>query len=191
MKTGIIKKKKELNKGFSLVELIVVIAIMAVLAGIVTTSLSTLSGRQAQKTCEKMLSVLETVRTQTMGKRTITATLYKTDSGYNIKTVATNTSSGTDESTKDYHVDGSSVTASYYCTSASVELSSIADSSWTAIDASGITIAFDRSSGALTTFATDLSSTDYSEIYLKFTQSGSDKEYVLHFYVDTGVIEEE
>lgn len=182
---------KKNNKGFSLVELIVVIAIMAVLAGIVTTSMSTLSGRQAQKTCEKTLSVLETVRTQTMGKRTVTATLYKADSGYTIKTVSTNSSSGGDESTKENHVDGSSVTASYYCTSASVELSSIADSSWTAIDENGITIAFDRSSGALTNFAGDLSSTDYSEIYLKFTQNGSDKVYVLHFYVDTGVIEEE
>jgi prepilin-type N-terminal cleavage/methylation domain-containing protein len=79
------------NKGFSLVELIVVISIMAVMVGFVSIGTGILSGKRAKEARDKLLSSLENVRTQTMGKDSIDATLsYDSASGQYILTYVIN-----------------------------------------------------------------------------------------------------
>lgn len=56
------------NKGFSLVELIVVIAIMSVLLGIFVYSISLVSGRDAQKCANNISDALDQAKSYAMAK---------------------------------------------------------------------------------------------------------------------------
>ncbi len=64
MKTG----RKNNNSGFSLVELVIVIAIMAVLVGVMATSVSSLTGRRVRKCADEIVTTLERARVLTLGK---------------------------------------------------------------------------------------------------------------------------
>lgn len=64
MKTG----RKNNNSGFSLVELIVVIAIMAVVTGVMVGSISSLTGRKVRKCADEIATTLERARVLTLGK---------------------------------------------------------------------------------------------------------------------------
>lgn len=66
---------KKNNKGLSLVELIVVIAIMAVLVGMLALSLSILTGAQAKQAAEKISSQLNEAKTGSMSRYQQTLTL--------------------------------------------------------------------------------------------------------------------
>ena len=63
MKTG----RKNKNSGFSLVELIIVIAIMAMLVGVMATSVGTLTGK-GQKCADEIVTTIERTRVLTLGK---------------------------------------------------------------------------------------------------------------------------
>jgi prepilin-type N-terminal cleavage/methylation domain-containing protein len=56
------------NKGFSLIEIIVTIAILSVLVGVATYSYSMVNGKQADECARKLASTLSHARTTTMGK---------------------------------------------------------------------------------------------------------------------------
>ena len=56
------------NNGFSLVEIIIVLAIVSVLTGTVSYGLSYFSGKPAEECAQKTTSVLSHARTTTMGK---------------------------------------------------------------------------------------------------------------------------
>lgn len=58
------------HRGLTLVELIVVVAIITVLTGIAAMSISTISGLPAKKCAQQMLSSISKVRITTMGKKT-------------------------------------------------------------------------------------------------------------------------
>ena len=64
MKTG----RKNKNSGFSLVELIIVIAIMAVLVGVMAMSVTSLTGRRVRKCADEIVTTLERTRVLTLGK---------------------------------------------------------------------------------------------------------------------------
>ena len=64
MKTGINNK----NSGFSMVEVIIVIAIIAVMGSVLTMSVSVLSKKNVNKCAKEMVSVLERTRVLTLGK---------------------------------------------------------------------------------------------------------------------------
>lgn len=64
MKTG----RKNNNGGFSLVELVIVIAIMAVLVGVMATSITSLTGRRVRKCADEIVTTLERTRVLTLGK---------------------------------------------------------------------------------------------------------------------------
>lgn len=69
------------NKGFSLVELIIVVAIMAAITGVVGYGLNLSSGKAADECAQKLASSLQHARTSTMGKFKTTITISKDDDG--------------------------------------------------------------------------------------------------------------
>ena len=64
MRTG----RKSNNGGLSLVELIIVIAIMAILVGVMAISASSLTGRKVKKCADEIVSTIERTRVLTLGK---------------------------------------------------------------------------------------------------------------------------
>ncbi len=71
------KKTKRLgNQGFSLVELIIIVAIMAVLVGIFTMGYSVISSKSVDQCAKRMEAVLENCRNTTMGKLTCSVSFY-------------------------------------------------------------------------------------------------------------------
>lgn len=60
--------KKQDNRGFSLVEIIIVVTIMAVLTGTLGYGISLTSGKPAEECAQKLVSELQHARTTTMGK---------------------------------------------------------------------------------------------------------------------------
>lgn len=76
------------NKGFSLVELIVVIAIMAIAVGAVSLSVSLLTGSEANKAFQKLEAVLDEVRTGSMTRfnETLTISYLTGDANYDAAT---------------------------------------------------------------------------------------------------------
>lgn len=128
--TGFRKK----NKGFSLVELVVVIAIMSVLVGISAFGIGMLSGRPAQKASARFRSNLDRIRTVSMGKTSASMELYVTGDGVYTKETVNGVS-------KDAVMLGpKSVSCAY----------SVAGGSEVALAAGDkITIVFDRSDGSL------------------------------------------
>lgn len=64
MRTG----RNNKNGGFSLVELIIVVAIMAIVVGVMGLSVGTLTGRKIAKCADEIVSTLERARVLTLGK---------------------------------------------------------------------------------------------------------------------------
>ncbi len=156
-------------------ELIVIMAIIGVLIGLATMSAASLTGAGAKKCASKTKSALETIRTSTMANREEVSVITKTSSGYLITSTVT---SGTGSvATKYYSIDTPNATLSY----------SLDGTNYTAIDESGITVEFNRSAGALTTFAGSVSESA-AACYLQATQGKYT--YTLTIYADTGTIVE-
>lgn len=63
------------NRGFSLVEIIIVVAIISVLIGTVGYGLSFSSGKPAEDCAQKTVSMLQHARTLTMGKYKVISTI--------------------------------------------------------------------------------------------------------------------
>lgn len=167
------------DRGFSLVELIVVIAIMVVLTGLITIGAGMLNGKKAKQCRDELESKLQSVRVQTMGKRTVTATLAKKDGSYVLTVISTVNESATPTET-DYTLGGGSACTIYY-TCEDVEYSS-GGSGLTEIDETGITITFDRASGAMKELTSD--------VWLRhiYVVQGS-RVYGIKFYPETGKME--
>lgn len=72
---------KKNNKGLSLVEVIIVVAIMSVLAGITTIGLSSVISRPAEECGKKIVSTLRDAKVTTMGKRSCYVELSQATAG--------------------------------------------------------------------------------------------------------------
>ncbi len=68
--------KKLGNKGFSLVELMVIIGIMSILTGIFTFGFSLISNKQVDQCAKKIQMSLENARTTSMGKKYVDLHFY-------------------------------------------------------------------------------------------------------------------
>lgn len=64
------------NRGMSLVEIIIVVAIMSTMIGVLSFGLSLVSGKPAEECAQKLASVIQHTRTITMGKNMTTITIY-------------------------------------------------------------------------------------------------------------------
>jgi prepilin-type N-terminal cleavage/methylation domain-containing protein len=165
---------RQKNSGFSLVELIVVMAIMVVLAGSSIYAMNMLNGRQAKQCRDELLSKLDGVRATTMGKRSTKAVLEGTGNGYVLKVKSS--LNGTDYDEKSYKLASDKVTL-YYATDASSDTGTVLDKT-----SGSLTIEFDRASGAMKQQA------DGSYIY-QFIAEQNGKKYGIRIYPETGKIQ--
>lgn len=81
-------KRKKNNGGFSLVELIVVIAISVVLIGAATISIRSVMGVEVKQCARNIESIINKTRVTTMGKDSAVLEIYKdaSDGAYYYKT---------------------------------------------------------------------------------------------------------
>ncbi len=148
-------KFRKHNKGFSLVELVVVIAIMSVLVGISAFGIGMLSGRPAQKASARFRTNLDRIRTVSMGKTSASLELYVTADGVFSKETVNGVS-------KDPVMLGpKSVTCSYSYTGVTPVEMAVGDK---------IVIVFDRSDGSLKSVTA--SGSAGSSIYTSGTTTG-------------------
>lgn len=155
------------NKGFTLVELIVVIAIMVVVAGMSTLSVSILTGSDAKQACEKISAQLNEVKTGSMSRYSEdlnivfvedpTAYDWADKKGYyavkQITTMTKNSSTGMPEeellSVEHRYICSSRVSMDFQYSTGSCEV--------TPEDGKGIGFTFDRATGLFGNVKTNLS----------------------------------
>lgn len=77
------KKRKIGNQGFSLVELVIVVAIMVIIGGFAVAGISILTSRPVDECAKKIQIALEGGRNTTMGKLSATISFY-TDGDGNV-----------------------------------------------------------------------------------------------------------
>ena len=75
---------KEKNKGFTLIELIVVVSILTILLGILEPSVSSVFNFRAQRAANSIVSALEKTKTEAMNRLVGEMVLEKTADGYYI-----------------------------------------------------------------------------------------------------------
>jgi prepilin-type N-terminal cleavage/methylation domain-containing protein len=175
---------KKDHHGYSLVELIVVVAIMAVLVGAASVSVGMLSGKQAKQTRDELKAKLENVRILTMGKRTVTAKLTTDASGSYVLVVTSSLDTEKNPEVTSYTLGGSSCRIYYSCDQDCVYAEDGED--LTALTEEVLTLEFDRSSGAMKALS---SSDDFYLYHLYVVQNN--KVYGIRFYPETGKMEEE
>lgn len=79
---GICMKKKD-NRGLSMVEMIIVVAIVSVVAGAVFLGIGFVTGKPAEKCANKLLSLMQRNRITTMGKLEARLEIYMEEEGGN------------------------------------------------------------------------------------------------------------
>ena len=80
------KKLKRDNRGFSLVEVIMVVAILSIMAGVLGYSFNLTNGKPAEQCAKRLASAISHGRTATMGKYRNTITVSKDADGNLIVT---------------------------------------------------------------------------------------------------------
>lgn len=102
------------NKGLSMVELLIVVAIMAVLAGTLTVGVSAAFSKPADECAEKIATVLSNARITTMGKQNLELQFYTKDDCIYLKEIVT-AADGT-VSTRESKISKKGVTVEYKLT---------------------------------------------------------------------------
>ena len=140
------------NQGFSIVELIIVIAIISILIGVGLGSISYTQGLRANSTAEKILSVIEECKTVAPSKYETSLIIQINDSGDIEAIVQT-------QASKEDNIVQESVTVGQSDTIVSFEKN---NGGVSLLEEESLTIKFDRTTGAFDT------TTDYCEkIYIE------------------------
>lgn len=142
---------KRNNKGYTLVEMIIVIAIMAVLAGIVSIGLSSILGIKVTQCTENMENTINKVRVSTMGREEVTLKFYQDSDGKyyaEIKTIKGH-GSNTSEETTTKMVGKSGIDVKFTTDSAVTDPTDSSVETLSNANSNAINISFDRSSGQI------------------------------------------
>lgn len=142
------------NKGLSLVELLIVIAIMSVLTGVMAIGVTLALSKPADECAEKMVSTLNNARITTMGKQEITMRFYADSDGIKMQEVIKAKAADgslTTISDKTSKIGQAGVLVEY-------RLNGESDYPHT-LDSTGITLSFKRSTGGFNT----VNGTNYCE----------------------------
>jgi len=132
------------NKGYSLLEAIVIIAILGVLTGFMATSSGLFDGRRVKACADSVSSLLDKVRLANLGKDEVTLTIYKdTDQAIKAKIVTKIMSSNRSTTEKEFieDVSNDNVEMSY-----STDISGSAENP---AGAAGMVFNFNRNTGAI------------------------------------------
>lgn len=145
MEEEIVKEETILNnKGYSLLEAIVIIAILGVLTGFMATSSGLFDGRRVKACADSVSSLLDKVRLANLGKDEVTLTIYKdTDQAIKAK-IVTKIASRNDSITEKTFIEDVS--------DDNVEMSYSTDISGSAENpagAAGMVFNFNRNTGAI------------------------------------------
>lgn len=132
------------ERGFSLIEMMVVIAIMGILTGFVFYGIHMVRGKEVEECAKKLTSQLQKTRTETMGKYKMVLEITKNEKDQVVvnKKTTKMEDDGSMTETQDSVVVGKSGVAVYYSTSdLAVETQITKEHS--------LVIEFDRGTGAL------------------------------------------
>ena len=124
------------DRGMSLVEIIIVVAIMSVLTGVLAVGVSMALSKPADECAEKIVSTLNGARITTMGKQEIKMTFRMKDQCVWLEEIITD-SAGT-QSKKESQIGQKGV---------KVEYKLEGDTTYTELDGTGIILSFKRSTG--------------------------------------------
>lgn len=72
------------NKGFTIVEMVIIVAIMTVLLGIIIPSLGSIRGFRVQKTADSIAGALSNLQTESMSRLAAEMKLERRENGYYI-----------------------------------------------------------------------------------------------------------
>lgn len=125
---------KKDNRGMSLLELVVVIAIMAVLVGTIGIGIKLISGKPADECANKLKAVLQNNRVTTMGKLDARLNVYADAGGVYVTEI----------------IDGNSTTSRIGDAGVVIEYRVTGDpeGSYTTLGSTPLEISFSRASGA-------------------------------------------
>lgn len=155
------------NKGITLVEIVVVVSILVVLASAAVLGVGILSGKQAEQACTTLKTACENNRTVSLGRYKTELVVSDTGAGLEAVEKYYKDNSGTASGTKNVKLCDDKVSGYV----------SNDGSSWTPIDSSGVTLEFDRSSGALKSS---------NDVYFRFTKGSYN--YDMRIYHLTGKV---
>ena len=186
-KTAYDKKNNNKNGGFSLVELIVVIAIMAVLTGIASMSLASVMGVSVKQCARDIQSAANQTRVSTLGKDEVIMTITKGNKAKSSEAYYCTivTKDGLGKTTENEEKIGKSNLGITYVLSDSKGNKT---SDITLDDTHSLTIKFNRGTGAMAPcMKSDGSSGgDYYCMQIKVKKNSTEK--IISFYPETGKV---
>ena len=168
------------NKGLSLVEIILVVAILSMMVGVTGYGISMISGKPAQECVQKLCSTMQHARTMTMGKSKTSIVLSRNTDGMLMVNEVTEKILDNDGTVsydeRETIVGEKEVSVCCYMTDGS---------SMEITGSNTLELAFDRGSGAIRT--TKVNGTASAHC-IKITVSKANKEYHIIIYPATGKI---
>lgn len=169
-------KIRQDNAGFSFVEIMIVVAIMAVVMGVAGFGLGLINGKPAQECAQKITSQIQECRNATLGKFKTTFKLHKNANNEVVVTKTIQEDAGA-TTIEDVTVVGErDVKVEYSVEQAGTNYTEVTQTTTLAFD-------FDRSSGAF--LPVDVVNGKYCH-YIRVSKAN--KTYVIHLYPLTGKV---
>lgn len=170
------------NKGYSLIELVVVIAIMMVLAGVIGLQINMIYGFYAKECAKNLEAQLNKVQITNMSKKLTEMEIYKKNDGYYVKVIENRGTAA--EKVTEKKIGRSSIELTYSTDAKDT-------SEFTLNEGTVILIQFDRATGAMEMSA----SADPAKVIgchrIWMHQKGSSKYYTVTIHKSTGKIKVE
>lgn len=186
-KTAYDKKNNNKNGGFSLVELIVVIAIMAVLTGIAAMSLASVMGVSVKQCARDIQSAANQTRVSTLGKDEVIMTITKGNKAKSSEAYYCTivTKDGLGKTTENEEKIGKSNLDITYVLSDSKGNKS---SDITLDDTHSLTIKFNRGTGAMAPCMKSDGSSGGGYYCMQIKVKKNSTEKIISFYPETGKV---